>query len=1156
MQNTLIDNSNEKLSLVYYLKQCLSLSEINELKIATGYWDLPGMVLIYDELKTFLEREETRFYLLIGKDPRITISQQEKVKIKDPSYPKDFIKTDIEDLELKEEYQKVVNLLLKYCTSDTDAKVQVRVYRKNESEETQFLHSKCYIFKGEQKGIGIIGSSNFTQKGLEGNAELNYLETIPQIVRYQVEGNIKGHDGWFNEKWETSEPWNRVFEEILLESKFKLPISPDEPQKSENIEEVTPYDIYIRFLQSQWGEMLDKKQNSLLESFLPKGVQKLQYQLDAVNQGYGIMKKHGGFILADVVGLGKTMVGLLTIKRFLEDENRNDRKRNVLIVTPPAIKNSWESTIELFDKESNSKISSHIQFVTTGSIGKLVDTEDGIEEELNVEETDEIVDNLDLNQFVNKNYGLILIDESHKFRNSSTQMYQALDNLIENIYPNPYIVLLSATPQNNTPRDLKNQIYLFQREKHNTTLDRIEGRNLSAFFSNVEKEFDELKKDPKANNENLIALSRKVREKVLDDLLVRRTRTDIKKYYDKDAEGIKFPEVKGPELLKYEMDDDLAQLFFDTMEKIAPFSTFKDEFVFEKDSLNYFRYRAIEYLKSKEDRDLYQKKSATVESTSRRLARIMQILLVKRLESSFSAFKTSLRNLQRYTNNMITMLEDNVVFICPDIDVNAELDIKAKTEKRSRIVTKEECYDEIRQKIKQKGGNNKEFETSNFSEDYIIGLKKDKEIIDDLCTRWDRISKDPKLNKFIKSLHQILFSEKINNPNGFDKPKLVIFTEALDTVRELKEKIEGITDYKVLAISAENRKDKEHIIKENFDANYPKELQKDDYDIIITTEVLAEGVNLHRSNVIVNYDTPWNSTRLMQRIGRVNRIGSKEEFVYVFNFMPTAQSDAQINLVQKAHTKIQAFHAMFGEDNKIFTNAEELIDHKKTQEDFQRMIDGEESVYVKYVDELRTLKEENPERYERIQNLPLPLQNAKKHDVNETVCWVSTPNGKGLYLCVEENVVRDIPTIEMIKKLQCTPDTLAVKFPENAAADYERAIQEYLSFFDKMITSKDSDKNRKIALGYLVKMKQKTNNEETKKILRAAEGMVRRGNNALAKKIITLFDKMKNEVSLFTVDENDFNDVIIRELSALKHRVQKNKDTEQPEIILSINNLK
>ena len=556
MQNTLIDNSSEELKLSTILKQCFINPNINEIKIATGYWDLPGMVLIYDELKSFLEREDTIFQLLIGKDPRIAVSQQEKIKIKDPSYPKDFIKTDIQNLELKSEYQKVVKLLLNYCTDDENSKIQVRVFRKNENEETQFLHSKCYIFNGKDVSIGIIGSSNFTQKGLEGNSELNYLETTRQIVKYPVEGNLKGHIGWFNEKWEISEVWNQTFEEILKES----PLAPP-PTKPTISELTTPYQVYIKFLQSQWGDMLDSKNTSMLENFLPQEVQKLQYQLDAVNQGYSILKRHGGFILADVVGLGKTMVGVLTIKRFLEDINREGREKNVLIITPPAIKTSWENTIELFNDNS---FSSHIQIVTIGSIGKLVDSQEN-EEEL------EEIENEELNiSGLDKNFGLILIDESHKFRNSETQMYKALDNLIENISPQPYVVLLSATPQNNTPSDLKNQIYLFQRERHNTTLDRILGRNLSAFFSKIESQYEQLKKDPKANNDELIALSRKVRACVLDDLLVRRTRTDIKKYYQTDANGIKFPQVKGPNLLKYEMSDELVQLFLDTMEKIAP----------------------------------------------------------------------------------------------------------------------------------------------------------------------------------------------------------------------------------------------------------------------------------------------------------------------------------------------------------------------------------------------------------------------------------------------------------------------------------------------------------------------------------------------------------------------------------------------------------
>lgn len=364
------------------------------------------------------------------------------------------------------------------------------------------------------------------------------------------------------------------------------------------------------------------------------------------------------------------------------------------------------------------------------------------------------------------------------------------------------------------------------------------------------------------------------------------------------------------------------------------------------------------------------------------------------------------------------------------------------------------------------------------------------------------------------------------------------------TVKELKERIKG---YKVLAISAENRKEKEAVIRANFDANYPKELQKDDYDIIITTEVLAEGVNLHRSNVIVNYDTPWNSTRLMQRIGRVNRIGSKEDFVYIFNFMPTAQSDAQINLVQKAHTKLQAFHAMFGEDNKIFTDAEELVSY----EQMQKWVDGEESPYEKYIDELRKFKNKNPELYAEIEKLELPLHSASKNEKDDLVCWVASQGGKSLYMKVDNDEVQILNTIEMIEKLKCEPNAPALEIPQDSEQLYEKAISEYLSFFDRMITSKDSNKNRTKALGILLKMKKKVTTADTKEILQIANTMVKNGNTTLAKKIIQLYDKMENEISLFNVSEEDFNELILKEFSDLKKRNQNNKDTQQPKIILS-----
>ena len=157
------------------------------------------------------------------------------------------------------------------------------------------------------------------------------------------------------------------------------------------------------------------------------------------------------------------------------------------------------------------------------------------------------------------------------------------------------------------------------------------------------------------------------------------------------------------------------------------------------------------------------------------------------------------------------------------------------------------------------------------------------------------MKKDPKLIEFTRQIQEEFFKSN-QNISG----KLIIFSESKETAEELTSKLAKITKKKVLTVSAENRKYVENTIRDNFDANLEEEKWQDDYDIIITTEVLAEGINLHRSNVIVNYDVPWNSTRLMQRIGRVNRIGSRADRIYVYNYYPSAHGDAQIHLVNNA----------------------------------------------------------------------------------------------------------------------------------------------------------------------------------------------------------------------------------------------------------------
>ena len=280
--------------------------------------------------------------------------------------------------------------------------------------------------------------------------------------------------------WDKSIPWTGKFIiEILEPSPIGKKVRAQMKQEEAKTSELSPYEVYIKYLQNQLGDLADPKASALLKSFLPENYSALGYQMDAVQQCFFIMKKYKGFILADVVGLGKTVVGMLIVKKFLAEASTMNRERKVLIVTPPAIKKNWEDTIEDFDKNTPDKAGDCIHFITTGSIGKLVDD---AEEALPEESGETFEGTLEYD-----NYGLILIDESHNFKNSDTQKYRDLDTLIGDIESRtgyaPYIGLLSATPQNNSPEDIKNQIYLFQREPNHSELPDIDGGKLDSFMA-------------------------------------------------------------------------------------------------------------------------------------------------------------------------------------------------------------------------------------------------------------------------------------------------------------------------------------------------------------------------------------------------------------------------------------------------------------------------------------------------------------------------------------------------------------------------------------------------------------------------------------------------------------------------------------------------
>ena len=1124
MSNTLIDNSCDKLKMSCRLNELIANPRIKHIRIATGYWDLKGLCLVLDHLKEFLMREDATFQLLIGKDPYIYAEQLKSPKVVSKKYPYDFIKTDLNALEPKDEYKQAVSLLLDYCGS----KIQIRLYRKNKNEEVQFLHSKCYIFNSdegdeEETACGIIGSSNFTGKGLDGNSELNYLEDNWNQVVGMGSATHKTHVSWFEEKWNLSENWTQTFLEQILR-KTKIGIAVDKKNK----QSFTPYELYIKLLQLKFGDIIDQNLNQQIENYLPSKIQKLNFQIEAVKQCMSIMHEHGGFMLSDVVGLGKTIVSVLLIKRFLTVPEDNGRERRVLIVTPPSIQSAWKNTVEDFDKKQTEKIAPSIDYITTGSIGNLVDNEDGDDD---AEDDGEFGEELEYH-----NYGLIMIDESHKFRNSDTAMYLALDDLIQQIGTNtgvsPYIGLLSATPQNNRPNDIKNQIYLFERNHIESTLKKAESGNLERFFAEANHEYDTLIKaqenesdeERRAREERLKALSKRIRECVLDDILERRTRTDVEKYYKDDmiSQHFVFPKIKGPCILKYKMDDELAHLFADTMMLIAPTP---EEKMSKNDRLGYYRYRAIQYFFKDENKNKYRGRgSRDSDKVADQLARIMQMLLVKRLESSFTAFKTSLRNLRRYTENMINMWENNTIFVCPQVDVNKELDEYAKTIKHGKKVTFADCVEDIRKRIeilnkngKNEKNQNAEYKQGDFDGEYIRLLKEDYKLISNLYDRWAKNSDDPKFDKFKEELIPNLFNPKTNTSG-----KLVIFSEAIDTVESLKRATKN-KGYNTLVITAANRQDMENTIKENFDANYEGE-QKDDYQVIITTDVLAEGVNLHRANVILNYDTPWNSTRLMQRIGRVNRIGSKEPCIYVYNFMPSAQGDAEIQLVRKAHTKLQSFHILFGEDSKIFSEDEEVAQYA-----LHDAVNGEESPMEKYVFELKQYKENNPERYKKIEETAKGWMIASK-TYGDAYFMVKAPRSASLAIKVSHDGVSNpqiISTVDMINAVRVDDKTPACPLPDNWVQFSADALRTYNQYFVRINKSRVGDK-RTQAMQIINDLYYKDDlSGHSKKLLEDAMKMVRNGNIDIIRKMIDIGKQIEESAqTLFGFKQNDIDNIL------------------------------
>lgn len=491
-----------------------------------------------------------------------------------------------------------------------------------------------------------------------------------------------------------------------------------------------------------------------------------------------------------------------------------------------------------------------------------------------------------------------------------------------------------------------------------------------------------------------------------------------------------FPDVVGPNKIEYQFSPEQELTFYDTINAVI-------------DQLGYYRYRAIEFL-NPEHAEIYD----NAQLISLQLSTIMKTQLVKRLESSFRAFKKSLYRFYISNQRMIEMFENDKVFIAPDIDVNKFLDEGREDELEAKI-----------EELNAESPNNQIFKASDFSEEYIKGLLKDQEVLLEIYERWENIGEDPKTKKFIAEIKKSFFDKK-----NIEK-KLVIFSESKETVEYIAEELKNIGREDVLAISASNSKQRFATIRKNFDANYP-EKQEDQYNIIITTEVLAEGINLHRSNIILNYDIPWNATKLMQRIGRVNRIGTKADKIYVYNFFPTSQSNDLIKLNEKALKKLQGFHSAFSEDSKVYSEEEQLIENTLGNLQPQEEVDER----LQYLEIVRELFEKDFQQYQRIKKLPLKSRVGRfakiKSDVakeiisqsleNTVLCYLRNKIKEGFYVANDKNCV-EVTFYQAVKLFEATKIEKSTAVFENHFDAVNNAVNQFKKVYNTIYTVEDYD---------------------------------------------------------------------------------------------------
>ena len=777
------------------------------------------------------------------------------------------------------------------CAKWLEDKAEIRSF------SNRLLHGKLYHIDNKHRDHAMLGSSNFTLNGLgiHGNSNLE-LNLVVDSDRDRDDLKV-----WFDEIWSDKNSVIDVKASVLEElRKIYTNHSP------EFVYFKTLFEIF-EFLQSGTDELKDFEESAVTQSVIWKTL--FDFQKDGVKAAVQKMDMFDGCVIADSVGLGKTYSALAVI-RYYELKNKS-----VLVLCPKKLRENWTVYLAQNNSELNPFLEDRFRYTVLSHTDLSRDTG--------------FVDGVDLSALNWGNYDLVVIDESHNFRNNSRgkrdeegniirkSRYERLMTDIIKAGGKTKVLLLSATPVNNDLKDLRNQLYFITEDVDSAFADNLGIRSLKELLANAQKTFTQWSK--KTEDRNVGLLMEQLPSglfKLLDNLSIARSRQHIQKYYSSSLEQIgAFPKRMKPQSIFSEIDSKGQFLPYDRVnEEISRY---------QLAVFNPTRFLKKEFLHHYDDKIV---KNFTQASREMFLVGMMKVNFLKRLESSIHSFAITMER----TIGRIEALEKTL---------NAY-----KTAKKADDIDMTDYQNEFdfgldEDPAPSEIGGAKRFNLDHIKiDDWLAVLHMDRCKLNELRLHAKDVTpdRDEKLNRL-----KALITEKITNPsiNTDNEPirKIIVFTAFSDTASYLYENIQqwakdkhnvesalvvggasgckaslGNARYNDILVNFSPRAKKRNLM-----TSMP---QDGEIDILIATDCISEGQNLQDCDYLVNYDIHWNPVRIIQRFGRIDRIGSKNESIQLVNFWPTEDLNKYINLKNRVEARMALVDlSATSEDNILAT---------------------------------------------------------------------------------------------------------------------------------------------------------------------------------------------------------------------------------------------